>query len=133
MSEQNNYIDFLRESTILKEQNTLKPVLNSSDYIKFKNYNLVNSIPNTKNSFSEMFLNNKKNVFGMERNTNNCSNFILCRNTNGRANRALNSAQLPVPTFRLNKSSTKTKIIEKQIVNPKKIIITERYCECKNN
>jgi len=102
---QSNYTDYLRDSTILKQQSELKHVLNSSDYIKFKNHSLVNSIPNSKNSFSELFLNNKKNVFGMERNTLSCVNFPLCRNTNNRINRKLNTAQLPRPTFRLNKNN----------------------------
>jgi hypothetical protein len=115
MREQNNYIDFLRESTILKQQMDLKPVFDSSDYIKFKTHGLANTIPNSKNSFSQLLLNNKKNVFGMERNTNNCSNFILCRNTNYRTNRVLNSLQLPVETFRLNKNNSETN------------------CECKEN
>lgn len=107
---QNNYIDYLRDSTILKQQNELNPVLNSSDYINFKNFTLVNTIPNTKIRFSELLLNNKKEIYGMDRNTTNCSNFPLCRNTNARVNRKLNSAQLPTPTFRMNKKPEKKKL-----------------------
>jgi hypothetical protein len=105
----------LRDSVILKQQNEFNPVLDSSNYIKFKNYTLVNSIPNTKNRLSALLMNNKKNVFDMERNTSSCANFPLCKNTNQRANRKLNSAQLPTPTFRLNKNST------------------EKTCICKKN
>lgn len=111
---QSNYTDYLKNSRILKEQNELKPVLNSSDYIKFKSYSLVNTIPNSKNSYSELFLNNKKNIFGMERNTTNCINFQLCRNTNTRVNRKIHTEQLPVPTFRPNKNTI------------------EKTCQCKN-
>jgi len=111
---QSTYTEYLNHSTILQEQTKLKPVLNSSDYIKYKSYSLVNTIPNTKNSFSELFLNGKKNVFGMERNTTNCTNIQLCRNTNTRENRILHSEQLPVPTFRLDKNTI------------------EKTCQCKN-
>ena len=107
---QNNYIDYLRDSTILKQQNELAPVLNMSDYTKFKNFSLVNTIPNSKNSFSELVLSNKKNVYGMERNTTNCSNFLLCKNTNTRVNRKLNSVQLPTPTFRMIKNPEKKQL-----------------------
>ena len=111
---QSTYTEYLNQSTILKEQNKLKPILNASDYIKFKNFSLVNTIPNTKNSFSELCLNGKKDVFGMERNTANCSTFQLCRNTNIRENRTLHTEQLPQPMFRLNKNTV------------------EKTCVCKN-
>jgi hypothetical protein len=81
-----------------------------SDYTKFKNFTLVNSIPNTKIRFSELLLNNKKDIYGMERNTGNCSNFPLCKNTNTRVNRKLNSVQLPTPTFRMDKNPAKKQI-----------------------
>ena len=107
---QNNYIDYLRDSTILKQQNELNPVLNMSDYTKFKNYTLVNSIPNTKIRFSELLLNNNKDIYGMERKTENCANFPLCNNTNARVNRKLNSIQLPTPTFRMDKNPVKKEL-----------------------
>jgi hypothetical protein len=103
MSVQSNYIDYLRDSTILKEQSKLQPVLNMSDYIKFKNFTLINTIPNSKNKFSELFLNNKKNIYGMERNTSNCVNFQLCNSTDKRTNRKLKTAQLPMMTFQMEK------------------------------
>lgn len=127
MSMQNNYTNYLRDSIILKQQNELAPVLTTSDYIKFKNYTLVNTIPNTKNTFSRLVLNNKKNVFDMERNTSSCVNFQSCRNTNQRANRRLNSVQLPTPIFRLNKNSTEKTCI----CNNKKCVNLGIYSKCK--
>lgn len=124
---QSNYTEYLNTSFFLKNQNELKPVLNSSDYIKLKSYSLINTIPNTKNSFSELFLNNKKNVFGMERNTINCSNFQLCISTNTRENRKLNTEQLPVPTFRLNKNPLEKTCLCKN----KKCMNLGQYSKCK--
>jgi hypothetical protein len=102
MSE-NNYIFFLKDSTILIEQNKIPYVLTCNNYTEFKNYSLVNTIPNIKNCFSRLSLDKKTNIFNIEVNTNNCSKIEMCNNTNNRTNRYLKSPQLPEPTYRLNK------------------------------
>lgn len=101
---QSNYINHLRDSTILKEQRKLPYVLNAKDYTQYKSFSLINTIPNTKNSFSQLSSNGNTNIFDMEKNTMNCSRFQLCKNTNQRINRDINTIQLPVPTKVFNKN-----------------------------
>jgi hypothetical protein len=111
---QNNYIDFLRDTTILKEPNDLPSILNASEYIKFKGYSVEKDVPNTKLCYSELLPNGSQNIFDIKRNVSYCPDIQMCLNTNTRPNRILRSPQLPVPTQRFNK-------------NP-----TEKTCACNN-
>jgi len=111
---QSNYIDCLRDSTILIEQQKLPYVLNCNNYTQYKNFSLVNNIPNTKTCFSQLSLNGNTYVFDMEKSNNNCSVFQLCKNTNIRPNRDINTEQLPVPMKKYNKN------------------FTEKTCTCNN-
>jgi hypothetical protein len=112
---QNNYIDFLRDSTILKEQNKLPSILNTSEYTRFKGYSVEKNIVNTKTCYSELLPNGNQNIFDMKRKIDNCPNIQMCLNTNARPNRILRSEQYPAPTVRFNK-------------NP-----VEKTCECNGN
>lgn len=124
---QNNYTDHLRDSTILREQNKLPYVLNAKDYTQYKSFSLVNTIPNTKISFSQLSSNRNTNIFDIETNTMECIEFKLCKNTNQRINRDINTVQLPVPTKKYDKN-----ISEKTcICNNKKYINLGRSLKCK--
>ena len=103
---QTNYINHLRDSTILRQQNKLPYVLNCKDYTQYKNFSLVNKIQNTKNCFSQLSLNGNTYVFDMGMSTMDCADFKLCKNTNIRPNRDVNSTQLPVPIKKYNKNFT---------------------------
>lgn len=100
---QSNYTDHLRISTILTEQIKLSPVLDCNSYTKYKKYSIINTIPNTKKSFSQLSSSINTNVFGMERNTDRCPKFQLCNNTNKRINRHIHTEQLPIPSKKINK------------------------------
>jgi hypothetical protein len=103
---QNTFIEHLRNTNILNEQNKLPHVLNSCDYTKYKKYSLVNTITNQKNRFSELCLQDKEYIFDMELNNSNCPTIQMCNNTNIRLNRKLNTSQLPAPTIHFNKIYT---------------------------
>lgn len=122
---QSNYINHLRDSTILKEQRKLPYVLNAKDYTQYKNYSLINTIPNTKNSFSQLSSKNI-HIFDMEINTINCSEFQLCKNTNERLNKNINTIQLPFPTKKFNKN-----LPEKVCICNNKYSILGRSLKCK--
>ena len=124
---QNNYTDHLRNSTILKEQTKLPYVLNAKDYTQYKNYSIVKNIPNTKISFSQLSSSINTNIFDIERNTMNCPEFQLCKNTNQRTNRDKNTEQLPVPMKKYNKNITEKTCI----CNNKKYINLGRSLKCK--
>jgi hypothetical protein len=85
---QSDYINFKNTSFQLKTQK-LAPVLSSTQYRSFINYNLENSIVNNKLTYNQLVQPNKNKqiVFGMEKIVTNCPNFISCKNTNNRPNR----------------------------------------------
>jgi len=104
---QNNYIDFLRDTTILKEPTkNLRPILSSSEYIKFKGYSVEKDVENTKLSYSELLPSGTQKIFDIKRNVMHCPHIEMCLDTNTRPNRTLHTEQLPVPTQRFNKNPT---------------------------
>lgn len=119
---QSDYIRYKKTGTQLKI-NKLDPVLNNQDYLAYTDYNLENTITNTKINYNHLTLPNTQNVFNMERpNIANCPNFILCQNTNTRPNRVkLVGTQItPTPIIKFVKSSS----------NPRKNYRIN--CKCKN-
>lgn len=116
---QNNYIDSLRDSTILKEPKDLPSVLTSSEYSRFKGYSVEKNIPNTKVCYSELLPEKMHNTFDMKRKVVNCPDIQMCLNTNTRPNRKLHTEQLPVPTPRFNKNP-----------NEKNCVCNGRYSKC---
>lgn len=66
-------------------------VLSSQDYTDFSEYEIANSVLNTKLTPNELVSPNHQIIFDMEvLNSNTCPSFVLCRNTNNRQNRVLN-------------------------------------------
>ena len=66
-------------------------VFSSQDYTGFYQYQVTNSVINTKTTPNELVAPNHQIVFNMEvLSTANCHAFIVCNNTNTRQNRKLN-------------------------------------------
>jgi len=89
---QSDYIKFKKTSMILKNQE-LPPVLDPETYVDGTRYNLETTVPNTKNVYSRLLPSNRKYFFDIEKNVATCPTFILCKNTNTRPNRVLNTEQ----------------------------------------
>jgi len=103
---QNNYIDFIKNTTIARDFKKQPNILDTSVYTTLKSYSLAMTIPNTKLSFSNLMNQNMTRVFDMDLSLNNCANIQECINTNQRPNRVLQPVSLPRPTFRMNKIYT---------------------------
>lgn len=101
---QSDYIQYKRTQRILKEQSDLPKVLEQRVYTDAEQYAIETTIPNTKIRHSQLVPTNTKIVLDMERKMNSCPTFVLCKNTHARPNRVLNTAQFPMPTYRLNKN-----------------------------
>lgn len=113
---QSDYIGFLKTADILGI-NKLDHILSGEDYTTFERFALETTVPNTKNSFSRLLPQNtdtfkaifpntdpvRVDVADMELKVPSCATFKLCKDTNTRPNRVLNSVSLPVPTYRLDK------------------------------
>jgi hypothetical protein len=85
---QNDYIKFKRIATILNTYTRDQPpVLEQQNYIDFKEFTLVNTIPNTKPLINKLTLSGYQKIFNIEKQVTNCPQFILCQNTDSRPNR----------------------------------------------
>ena len=101
---QSDYIQYKRTQAMLKEQTKLPKVLEQRVFTDAEQYQIETTIPNTKLRYSRLLPPNTQSVFGMERKMSSCPSFILCKDTDTRPNRVLNTESLPAPTFRLNKN-----------------------------
>lgn len=88
---QSDQIRYKKTSNQLKEVNKLDAVLNSQDYISYKQYTLESNIANTKPVLNQLTLAGKTILFGMEKKVSKCpiNNFVMCNKTNQRPNRVL--------------------------------------------
>lgn len=116
---QSDYLRHKRLSSILKtnqEANDLEAVLSGSDYTKFKQYTIVNSVKNTlptknKLSFDIESQEHLNRPFQVQTNITECpDNFVVCNNTQNRFNRRTNTEgtkfrgykqHIPLHQFRL--------------------------------
>jgi hypothetical protein len=65
-------------------------VLNSQEYTSYSQYQIANTVLNTKTTPNELVCPNHQIIFNMEvLASNNCPSFTLCSNTNTRRNRVL--------------------------------------------
>ena len=70
-------------------------VFSSQDYTGFYQYQLTNTIVNTKTTPNELVAPDHKIIFNMEvSSANNCPSFVVCNNTNNRQNRKLNEGAI---------------------------------------
>jgi hypothetical protein len=116
---QSDYIEFTKTVEILKNIKKLPAVLTEQHYTGFEKFNLETTVFNTKNSFSRLLPLNtdafktafpntdpvRIDIAEMELKvpSTTCATFTLCKDTNKRANRVLNSFALPRPTYRFIK------------------------------
>lgn len=102
---QSDYLQFKKTSFILKNSlNKLPSVLTPELYTAFTKYNLETTIINTKNSHSRLLMDGKKNFLDMEKNVASCPTFILCKDTDTRANRVKNTMRNPTPIHKWKKT-----------------------------
>lgn len=86
---QGDYLKHKINSVVLKEQEKLSPVLTGRQYSQYKRYQLANTVTSSNNTYSVLLPPGKQYVYDMEKNTSNCSQFILCNNTQTHPNRVL--------------------------------------------
>ena len=120
---QSDYIQHKKASSILKtnslpDSKDLEAVLSPSNYTKFKQYTIMNTIENTKATKNHLLNTNQRRIFNMEKNVENCPNiFVVCKDTHERFNKVSNvenvlfrgyKRQIPTYEFSL-KRKLKTK------------------------
>jgi hypothetical protein len=90
--------DYIKLKTINNELNNFNkmdfpPVLNSQLYTSLKSYTLEKTIINTKPTYNSLAIPNVQYIFNIPLTSvdlsNNCANFTMCKNTNDRPNRVL--------------------------------------------
>ena len=75
---QSDYIKHKKISNIIPSQ--IPNVLQNKDYLDYKQYYLVNTIENTKETYNIVNIPNTNNIFGMNLRVNNCENKLPCQN-----------------------------------------------------
>ena len=85
---QSDYLHHKKISLELKSQKKLSPILSGTDYTLYKQYSLEKNIKNTSKLYNQLVPTGTQVIFGIETvNSNNCPDFLLCKNTNTRPNR----------------------------------------------
>lgn len=108
---QSDYIKHLKLATEIKQQKELKPVLNSRDYTRFKEYTIVNTVKNTVPLYNDVAVTGITDVFEMSLpNVSNCPTFIECQHTETRPYRvplkAVYITPRPVRTYVKQRANT---------------------------
>lgn len=98
-----DYIQYKKSGVILKNLAKEPYVLDASEYTFLMDYNLENTVTNSKLIYNKLNIPNHQMVFNMDRVVTNCPTFPLCKNTHARVNRKkLISAQIaprPKPKY----------------------------------
>lgn len=87
---QSDYLKHKKIATRLRVDNDTEkqpPVFDSNNYIQFKQYEIGNTVKNTKTNYNNIEPIGTQRVFGIDRVVTDCSGFILCQNTHLRSNR----------------------------------------------
>jgi len=132
---QSDYIQYKKTQQVLLRQKTnLSKVLDANDYTKFEKYTVETTVPNNKLRYSRLIAPSTISVLEMDRKTTNCPTFILCKNTQTRPNRVLNTGSI---TLKNNKQMPITSIssILNNVNDPtyctfKPTKYTTRVCPC---
>ena len=111
---QSDYLSYKKNKHQLKEQSKLPAVIDHTSYIKFMEYQLSNTIINTKPTLNQ--LSNSNRFYSVPINHSNCPTFIECTNTNNRPNRVV--------------SSNSTPLFGRVLLFKKEIPYTNKYCIC---
>lgn len=106
---QSDYIKYKKTQLLLKDQTKLNKVLNGTQYNDFESYQIETTISNNKNRYSKLVPPNRFVVMNMEKKMTNCPTFLLCRNTQNRPNRVLNTyvSQEANPTLKIDMQTHK--------------------------
>ena len=89
---QSDYLHHKKISLELKSQNKLSPVLSGMNYTLYKQYSLEKNIKNTSKLYNQLVPTGTQVIFDIiSTNSDNCPEFILCKNTNTRPNRIINT------------------------------------------
>ena len=85
---QSDYLHHKKISLELNSQKKISPILTGMDYTLFKQFSLVKNIKNTSKLYNQLVPSGTQVIFGIETpNSDNCPDFITCKNTNTRPNR----------------------------------------------
>lgn len=85
---QSDYLHHKKISLELKLQTKLSPILSGMDYTLYKQYSLEKNIKNTSKLYNNLVPTGVQVIFGIETpKSDNCPDFLLCKNTNTRPNR----------------------------------------------
>jgi hypothetical protein len=85
---QSDYLHHKKISLELNSQSKLSPILSATDYTSYKQFNLEKNIKNTSTLYNQLIPVGTQVIFGIETpKSDNCPEFILCKNTNTRPNR----------------------------------------------
>lgn len=104
---QSDYLKYKRISNQLRIDNQIDsgmiktnqpPVFTSHNLLKYKQYALNNTIVNTKKTLNKLTLNGKQRVYDMDKVVSGCPTFIVCKDTQDRANRVLSAGVFFDPT-----------------------------------
>lgn len=131
---QSDYLQFKKTSFMLKNSlKKLPSVLTPELYTAFTKYNLETTVMNTKNAYSRLLMGGKKYFLDMEKNVASCPTFILCKNTDTRANRVKNTIQNPTPIYKWKKTrdyKPKTCLIKSGFIT-RRCLCSKKSCKCK--
>jgi hypothetical protein len=83
---QSDLIKHKRIGTILK-MNKLDTIFTNQDYIDFKQYEIANTIENTTTLTTQLVPSGYNIIFGIEKKVSECTSFIVCKDTEERANK----------------------------------------------
>jgi hypothetical protein len=83
---QSDLIKHKRIGTILK-MNKLDTIFTNQDYIDFKQYEIANTIENTTTLTTQLVPSGYNLIFGIEKKVSECTSFIICKDTEERANK----------------------------------------------
>ena len=100
---QSDYIQYKKTQQVLFNQIKLPKILEPNHYTSFEQYTIETTVPNTKLRHSRLIPPSTVSILDMDRKITNCPTFIMCKNTQTRPNRILNTMSKPTPTYRVNK------------------------------
>jgi len=87
---QSDYINYKRQTLLLKHIEECDPVLSADTYTQFKGYMLETTVRNTKPLYPSFCLKNQQNIFDMTIQPENCIAVPFCTHTDKRYNRVIN-------------------------------------------
>jgi hypothetical protein len=132
---QSDYIQYKKTQQVLSNQNkNLSKIIEQNDYTNFQQYTIETTVPNTKLRYSRLIPPSTISVLNMDQKTANCPTFLLCKNTQTRPNRVLNTGSIityknkPMPITSISPLFNKIKDPTYCTFHP--TLYTTRVCPC---